>query len=165
MPRVRLYPRVSRGFSRGYGYGYGYFNPLKTCTRDHGSWVLFVFGLCLERESSTATIAFGWTQPPTSFNHTPPPAPTSPKPERHNSANEARDENTNEGGATAQAGAQTATRTRARTPQMREGISKGATVRTRPETRMQARVGPRHKRGHRRRHERGRGRRKRGANP
>ena len=109
MPRVRVYPRVSRGFSRGYGYGYGYFNPLKTRTRDHGSRVLFVFGLlCLERERGTATIAFGWTQPPTSFNHTPPPAPTVP-PERHDGANEAGDENASEGGATAQAGAQTAT--------------------------------------------------------
>src|SRR6202047_3986923 len=119
MPRVRVYPRVSRGFSRRYRYGYGYFNPLKTRTHDHGSRVLFVFGLCLERESGTAMIVFGWTQPPTSLNHTPPPAPTSPKPERHDGTNEAGDENANEGGAMAQAGAQTTTRTRARTAQTR----------------------------------------------
>src|ERR1700730_14687072 len=112
MPWIRVYPWVSRGFSRGYGYRYGYFNLLKTRTCDHGSRVLFVFGLFFERERGTATITFGWTQPPTSFNHTPPPAPTSPKPERHDGTNEAGDKNANEGGATAQAGAQMATRTR-----------------------------------------------------
>jgi hypothetical protein len=33
MSRVRVYPRVSRGFSRGYGYGYEIADPSKTRTR------------------------------------------------------------------------------------------------------------------------------------
>jgi hypothetical protein len=33
MPRVRVYPRVSHGFSRGYGYGYEIADPAKTRTR------------------------------------------------------------------------------------------------------------------------------------
>jgi len=33
MSRVRVYPRVSHGFSHGYGYGYEIADPAKTRTR------------------------------------------------------------------------------------------------------------------------------------